>query len=325
MKFINSEQVRTRINKAASQNTPFFFIINYELTEGLFIENPLSQSEVLFHFNGVGNKPDQATSSEEAELSVFPISEQEYLSKFEVVQKGLKNGELEVINLTAKTPVRTSIDCHEIFLRSQSPYQFYVPGRFVCFSPERFVKIEEGKILSNPMKGTIDESISNAEQIILNDSKEIAEHTMTAQLIVEELSSVAKNVTIKRFRYIDRIVSHNRTLLAVSSEIEGELPIDYMSKMGDTLFSLLPAGSVTGSPKPIAREYIRLSEGQARDYYCGVAGYFDGETLDTAVLIRLIEIDGANMYFRSGGGITSNSVFEKEYQEVLNKIYLPFV
>lgn len=325
MKFINSEQVRTRINKAASQNTPFFFIINYELTEGLFIENPMSQNDVLFHFNGVGNKPDEAISSEEAELSVSPISEQEYLSKFEIVQKGLKSGELDVINLTAKTPIRTNIDCREIFLRSQSPYQVYIRGRFVCFSPERFVKIEEGKISSNPMKGTIDESISNAEQIILNDSKEIAEHTMTAQLIVEELNSVAKNVTIKRFRYIDRIESHNRTLLAVSSEIEGELPIDYMSKMGDILFSILPAGSVTGSPKPIAREYIRLSEGQPRDYYCGIAGYFDGDTLDTAVLIRLIEMDGANVYFRSGGGITINSVCEKEYQEVLNKIYLPFV
>ena len=99
------------------------------------------------------------------------------------------------------------------------------------------------------MKGTIDASIENAEQLILNDGKEIAEHTTTSQLLVEELELIAHNVTIKRFRYIDQIVAHKRTLLQVSSEIEGELPTDYRSKMGDILFALLPAVSITGSPK----------------------------------------------------------------------------
>lgn len=324
MKLINSDQLRISINKAASQQIPFFFTINYAMSEGMFIENPLSQSDVLFQFNGIGNKR-STTNNQKAELISFPILENEYRSKFEVVQKGLTCGEIDVINLTVRTPITTNIDCHEIFLRSQSPYQIYVPDNFVCFSPERFVKIENGKISSNPMKGTIDASVTNAEQVILGDLKEIAEHTTTAQQIVEELSSVARNVAIKRFRYIDRIESLNRTLLQVSSEIEGELPIDYMSHIGDILFSLLPAGSITGSPKAKAEEYIRHAEDEPRGYYCGIAGYFDGNTLDTAVLIRLIEMDGEAIYFRSGGGVTRDSICEKEYQEVLNKIYLPFV
>lgn len=325
MKFINSNQIRKLINKAASQQTPFFFMMNYEMTEGLFIENPMSQSEVLFQFNTTGNKPSIASSIQLAELTVFPISKLEYQTKFEAMQQGLKSGDIDVINLTIRTPINTSINCHEIFLRSDSPYQLYIPGKFVCFSPERFVKIEKGKISSYPMKGTIDASISDAENIILSDSKEIAEHTTTAQLITEELKTVAQNVAIKRFRYIDQIKSYNRTLLAVSSEIEGELPNDYMSRLGDIIFSLLPAGSITGSPKTNAEEYIYKTEGQPRGYYCGIAGYFDGEILDTTVLIRLIEMDGERMFFRSGGGVTRDSVCEKEYQEVLNKIYLPFV
>ncbi len=325
MKFIDTDQVRLQINKTASQQTPFFFTVNYEMSEGVFIENPMEQSDVLFHFNGVGNKPDETISDDEANLTVYPTSKQKYLSNFQVVQSALKNKELDVINLTARTPIKTNIDCREIFLRSQSTYQVYIPDKFVCFSPERFVKIENGKISTNPMKGTIDASIENAEQLILNDPKEIAEHTTTSQLLVEELKTVANNVEIKRFRYIDQIVAHKRRLLQVSSEIEGELPMDYMSKMGDILFSLLPAGSITGSPKTKAREYISLAEGQPRGYYCGIAGYFDGNKLDTTVLIRLIEIDGANLYFRSGGGLTINSDCDKEYQEVLNKIYLPFV
>ena len=54
MKLFNSDQVRKHMNKAASQQTPFLFAINYELSEGLFIENPMTQSEVLFQFNGIG-------------------------------------------------------------------------------------------------------------------------------------------------------------------------------------------------------------------------------------------------------------------------------
>ena len=325
MKFINSNQVRTNINKAASQGTPFFFAIKYEMSEGLFIENPMTQSEILFHFNRTSNKSSTELSCQEAELVIYPISEKGYQSNFDVMQLGLKTGEIDVVNLTVSTPISTNIDCREIFFRSRSPYKIYVPGKFVCFSPERFIKIENGKISSNPMKGTIDTSVPNAEQVILNDPKEITEHTITTQLIVEELKSVANKVRIKRFRYIDRIELANRTLLQVSSEIEGELPHDYMSRMGDILFSLLPAGSVTGSPKTKAEEYISRAENDPRGYYCGIAGYFDGKTLDTTVLIRFIEINNGNIFFRSGGGITSDSICDKEYQEVLNKIYLPFV
>ena len=325
MKFINSDQIRTGINKAASEGTPFFFVIDYEMSEGLLIENPMAQSEILFHFNGIGNIPSQTKDVQKSKLTISPIPIKEYQSKFKIVQQGLKSGEVDVINLTIKTPISTNIDAKEIFLLSQSPYRIYVPGKFVCFSPERFVKIENGKISSNPMKGTIDASVPNADQVMLNDPKEIAEHTATTKLIVEELTCIARNVRIKRFRYIDRIELSSRTLLQVSSELEGELPNNYMTRIGDIIFSLLPAGSITGSPKTKAKEYIQLSEDESRGYYCGIAGYFDGEMLDSAVLIRLIETDQeGKLHFRSGGGITSHSICEKEYQEVLDKIYLPF-
>lgn len=326
MRFINSEQIRTGINKAASKGTPFFFAIDYEMQEGLLIENPMAQNKIHFHFNGISNTPSQEQGSQKSELTISPIPIEEYQARFEIVQQGLQSGEINVVNLTVKTPISTNIDCQEIFLRSQAPYRIHVPGKFVCFSPERFVKIENGKISSNPMKGTINASVPNAEQVILNDTKEISEHTTTTNLIVEELNSIANNVIIKQFRYIDRIELSNKTLLQVSSEIEGDLPNDYKDRMGDILFSLLPAGSITGSPKAKAKEYIRLAEGQSRGYYCGTAGYFDGKVLDTSVLIRFIERDqeGA-LYFRSGGGITSQSICKKEYQEVLDKIYLPFV
>lgn len=325
MQFINSDQVRISINKTASKQTPFFFTVDYEMSEGLFIENPISQAEVLFQFNGEGNKPIEAVSTTKAEMITNPILEDAYKTKFEVIQRGLNCGEIDVANLTIKTPIKTNITCREIFLRSQSPYQVYIPERYVCFSPERFAKIENRKISANPMKGTIDASLPNALQEILNDPKEVAELKATTQSVIKELSCVANSVYIKRERYIDTIKSLNRTLLQVSSEVEGELPNDYLSRMGDILFSLLPAASITGSPKREVEAYIRIAEGEPRGYYCGIAGYFDGTKLDTAVLIRFIETNKGDLFFRSGGGITSNSICNKEYKEALNKIYFPFV
>lgn len=325
MKFINSDQVRNNINKAAAKQIPFFFTVDYEMSEGLFIENPSSQSEVLFQFNGNGNKSSKAASTIKAEITTNPITEEEYRAKFEIIQEGLTNGDIEVANLTIRTPIKTNLNCREIFMRSQSPYQIYIPGKYVSFSPERFVKIENGKISANPMKGTIDASIANAEQEILNNPKEIAELDAVTESVIKELSSIAHNVSIIRHRYIDKIESLNRILLQVSSEVEGELPSNYLSQMGNIIFSLLPALSITGSPKREAKEYIRIAENELRGYYCGIAGYFDGAKLDTAVLIRFIEMDNEDLFFRSGGGITSNSIYKNEYQEALNKIYFPFV
>ena len=97
-----------------------------------------------------------------------------------------------------------------------------------------------------------------------------------------------------------------------------------LSRIGNIIFELLPAGSISGAPKPSTLDIIKRAEGQKRGFYTGVFGYFDGETLDSAVMIRFIEKQKDGFYFRSGGGITINSDMRSEYQEVLEKVYLPF-
>jgi para-aminobenzoate synthetase component 1 len=113
-------------------------------------------------------------------------------------------------------------------------------------------------------------------------------------------------------------------LLQVSSEISGVLPEDYQNKIGDLLFGMLPAGSVTGAPKLQTLQIIRESENYERGYYTGVFGIFDGEDLDSAVMIRFIEKTDSGMVFKSGGGITALSEAQTEYQEMIDKVYLPF-
>ena len=112
-------------------------------------------------------------------------------------------------------------------------------------------------------------------------------------------------------------------MLQVSTEIEGTLPDNYKSTLGDIIFKLLPAGSICGAPKKKTVEIISAVEEYPRSYYTGVAGIFDGKNLDTFVMIRYIEKDGDEYYYRSGGGITARSDMENEYQEMVNKIYVP--
>jgi para-aminobenzoate synthetase component 1 len=101
------------------------------------------------------------------------------------------------------------------------------------------------------------------------------------------------------------------------------LPVDYYERLGSIFYSLLPAGSVTGAPKKKTVELIHDIEPEERGYYTGVFGFFDGLKLNSAVMIRMIEQRGDGLYYRSGGGITYRSIASQEYQEMIDKVYLP--
>lgn len=311
------------MNEAGRAKKPFLFGLNFDLSEGFFVENPLQQSEILFDINGVNNCTEE-TEEKHFNFSASPESYARYSQRFNRVMDGLRHGDTFLANLTIKTPVETDLSLKEIFLRSKAMYRLYLPDRFVCFSPERFVRIEKDKVFSHPMKGTIDASIENAADIILNDFKEKEEHQTMVELTCEDINKIATEVKVNRFRYIDRLETNKGSILQVSSEIEGTLPDNWTENIGTHFFELLPAGSILGAPKQATLAIIREAEQESRGYYTGVAGYFDGEKLDSCVLIRYIEQAEGNFFFRSGGGITINSKCEKEYAEAIRKVYLPF-
>lgn len=173
------------------------------------------------------------------------------------------------------------------------------------------------------MKGTIDATMPFAEEILREDEKETAEHATIVDLIRNDLSMVAEQVCVERYRYIDRINTNHGSILQTSSEITGKLPTGYLSSLGTILFRLLPAGSITGAPKKKTIEIIANAESYNRGFYTGIAGYFDGNNLDSFVMIRFIEQENNRLYFRSGGGITCNSKAESEYNEMIQKVYVP--
>jgi para-aminobenzoate synthetase component 1 len=199
----------------------------------------------------------------------------------------------------------------------------WIKNNFVCFSPEIFVRIQDGKIFAYPMKGTIDANTPNAKKILMNDPKEIAEHATITDLIRNDLSIVAEQVQVLRYRYIDTVQTNQGPILQTSTEICGQLPPDYGSHLGDILFKILPAGSITGAPKTKTMEIISKAEDYERGFYTGVVGYFDGQNIDSAVMIRFIEQKDERLFFKSGGGITSQSKEMSEYQEMIQKVYVP--
>jgi para-aminobenzoate synthetase component 1 len=173
------------------------------------------------------------------------------------------------------------------------------------------------------MKGTIDAALPQAENSILSDEKERAEHATIVDLIRNDLSMVATNVKVEKYRYIDRIHAHDKELLQVSSIITGRLEENYRERIGDIIFRLLPAGSVSGAPKKKTIEIIKEAEQYERGYYTGVFGYFDGSRLESGVMIRFVENVDGTLYYKSGGGITAYSNCESEYQEMIDKVYVP--
>ena len=88
--------------------------------------------------------------------------------------------------------------------------------------------------------------------------------------------------------------------------------------------NLTPAGSVTGTPKKSTVDIINNIENYDRGFYTGVFGIFDGKDLRSGVMIRFIEEENDALVYKSGGGITLDSNAKSEYEELIDKIYLPF-
>ncbi len=317
----NKQKAISLMNKYGSEQIPFLFVIDFEMHAPIVLtEKEIHKNHICFSLEAEKAKPIQ----KEISFKTFPVEFEKYAEAFEYVVNQISLGNSYLTNLTFPTKLETNLTLDEIYTHSFARYKLLLENKFVVFSPECFVKIENGIISSYPMKGTIDASIPNAEQIILADEKEMAEHITIVDLIRNDLSIAAKNVRVEKFRYIDTIETNKKTLLQVSSKIVGELGEDYQQKIGDILFSMLPAGSISGAPKKKTVEIIKHAEKIERGYYTGVFGYYDGKNLDSAVMIRFIEQTVEGLFYRSGGGITFMSDVNSEYQELIDKVYVPF-
>ena len=305
------------LNDFGKRREPFLFVSDFLAKKiDLFPLNDLKDIKFEMNFVSLEKESKQI-------LLKNPIAFEVYQEKFHKVQEKIKSGETYLLNLTAPTKIETAYTLEQIYNNANAKYKLLYKDKFVCFSPEQFVKIEDNKIHTFPMKGTIDASIDNAQEKILEDKKEMAEHIMVVDLLRNDLSIKAKNVKVEKFRYISEIEAGDKKLLQVSSHISGEFEDSWHEQLGDILESLLPAGSISGTPKKSTLEIIQELENYERGYFTGVFGVYDGKSFDSAVMIRFIEKTKDGLVYKSGGGVTLDSDPLLEYNELLDKVYLP--
>ena len=316
------EQVCSTMDEMGKSNNPFFFFVDYKAELG-WIGTP-SEAQALGIKYEIGSNKIEAKSKSKPIFNKIPISEASYFEKFNQVQRAIQRGDSFLINLTAPTQIETNMSIEEIYVIAQARYKLLVPDFFTVFSPECFIKIEENKIKSFPMKGTLAIANHSSPENLINDIKEQAEHATIVDLIRNDLSQVAFPIQVEKYKFIDQVKTHEGDLWQMSSKISGELLDEFKGHFGKILNQLLPAGSISGAPKSSTLRIIDEVEDYPRGFYTGIMGLFDGHLFDSGVMIRYIETTENEMIYKSGGGITVFSDAKKEYQELIQKVYLPF-
>ena len=318
----SKEEGYRQIDDLGDARTPFLFIISYDQHK-IFVQ-PLESldNDIYYKLETWRNYPVQKREKGFS-FSKQPVAFARYQKALAKVHEEIRQGNTYLLNLTFKTPIETDLSLKEIFTYARAKFKLYFKDRFICFSPERFVEITGDTIATYPMKGTIDANIPDAKAKILADEKEMAEHVMIVDLMRNDLGIIGSEVKVEQFRYVEKIRAGDKALLQVSSKITAKLPKGWHSHIGTLLSRILPAGSITGTPKKKTVEIIEKIEDFDRGFYTGVFGVFDGASLRSGVMIRFIEKEGGLLFYKSGGGITIDSDACSEYEELIDKIYLP--
>lgn len=256
------------------------------------------------------------------------FNKEEYCSMVEKAKHHIKEGDIFQIVLSNRLEADYEGSLLNVYrvLRTlnPSPYMFYFSGTDVEVagaSPETLVKLEDGSLYTYPLAGTrprgkTEEEDKALEEDLLQDPKELAEHNMLVDLGRNDIGKISKfgSVEVVKYHNIERY-SH---VMHIGSTVKGTIRDD--KDAFDAVYSILPAGTLSGAPKIRACQLINDLENNKRGIYGGAIGYIDFTgNLDTCIAIRIAYKKGNKVFVRSGAGIVYDSVPEKEYQECINK------
>lgn len=205
-----------------------------------------------------------------------------------------------------------------------SPYMYFLDlddFHIAGSSPEILSRVEQGVVTVRPIAGTRPRGKTPEEDIalereLLADPKEVSEHEMLIELGIDDISKLAETNTVA---VTDRMVVERYShVMHLVSNVSGKLRSD--CDLFDVLRVTLPAGTLSGSPKPKAMQLINQIEPVKRGIYGGAIGYmgFNGG-MDQAIAIRTGVIKDQRLYIQAGAGVVADSVPESEWQETLNK------
>lgn len=256
------------------------------------------------------------------------LTKPDYVHQVENLKQYIQFGDIYEVNYCMQHGFKDStLNPHQLYdelqAASPAPFSCFVShdGKYLMSSsPERFIKKEGARLISQPIKGTnrrVGDNESQKELLRANE-KEVAENVMITDLVRNDLSKSAKRGSVRvdelcgiyEFQHVNQMIS------TVSAEIKEDVhPLD-------AILNAFPMGSMTGAPKIRAMELIDQFEDFSRGLYSGAVGYFTPELdFDFNVVIRSILYNEERkvVTFPTGGAITINSDPEKEYEECLLK------
>ena len=304
------------------------FLIKGDLIEILYLAH--FSNEIESDLNAIKNYKSNDQNTQDVKIHKR-ISKNEYLEQLEIILKHIYRGDIYEINFCqeffAKNAIINPLDVYyNLNEISKTPLACYLKLNdkyLLSASPERFVKKDKNKIISQPIKGTAKRlsnkiADNNQAQALLNDQKERAENLMIVDLVRNDLSKTAIKGSVK-VEELCRLYSFEQVHQLISTVTSR---IDKNTDSVDIIKSLFPMGSMTGAPKLSAMQIIEETEQTKRGLYSGAVGYFTPEDdFDFNVVIRSIIYNQTNKYlsFSVGGAITAKSNPEKEYEECLVK------
>lgn len=264
-------------------------------------------------------------------LPVCNMSRAAYIDKVNAVIQDITAGDVYELNLCMEfLSEQATLDPLTLFrlLCQESPMPFatylklgqnYLAGA----SPERFMALKDGKLIAQPIKGTMRRGADAGDDAALktklqHDEKERAENMMIVDLVRNDLakSAVPGSVKVEEMFGIYTFKAVHQMISTVTAQLKDGY------NFADALMNAFPMGSMTGAPKLSAMQRIDQYENNARSLYSGAAGYVTPSgDFDFNVVIRSFLYDQAKalLSFQVGSAITYDALPEYEYAECLLK------
>lgn len=289
-------------------------------------------NEINIDFNEILKTKEKVSKRQKSEIKIkLRIHKDEYHQKVNSVLDHIKRGDLYEANFcqefyaenTEISPLEVYQDLNAI---SEPPFAVFMKINdqyLISASPERYIRKESKKIISQPIKGTAkrlrskidDEKIASD---LSRDLKERSENVMIVDLVRNDLSKSALKGSVK-VEELCKLYSFKQVHQMISTVIS---EIDEKTEAITVLKDTFPMGSMTGAPKVSAMKIIEKYECTKRGLYSGAVGYFSPKgDFDFNVVIRSILYNETKKYisFSVGSAITAKSKAEKEYEECLLK------
>lgn len=257
------------------------------------------------------------------------MSHHAYAEKFSKIQHHLHWGDCYQVNLAQRFCVPYQGDAWQAFRHlqtaNQAPFSAFLrfsEAVLLCFSPERFLQVVNGKITTRPIKGTCRRQADpqhdrQAAEALAMSVKDRAENLMIVDLLRNDIGRVALpgSVQVPELFVVESFPAVHHLVSTVTAQLDPRYTVI------DLLRATFPGGSVTGAPKIAAMVIIEALEPQRRGAYCGSIGYLSCcGGLDSNIVIRTLVAEQQQLTLWAGGAIVADSQVDAEYQETLDKV-----